>query len=94
MRLGTRSLVLVVCVVAVAGCGGARTISADSAAKTLRQAGFSKPGIGVIPPADVRKGQLAFVSVSHPHVSPRWPVARVIVYRSSRAAQTFFRTGC
>jgi hypothetical protein len=73
---------------------GTTTITADSAAKTLREAGFSIPYIARIPAGDVRRGQLGIVSVSHPHAPPRWPLARVIVYKSSQAAEKFFRTGC
>jgi hypothetical protein len=91
---------LVACIAALllAGCGGANNTPdpiramARSAAKKLREAGFSKPYVGVNRPRDVRKGQLAIVNVSH--ASSRRPVAEVIVYRSSRVAEQFFRSGC
>ena len=91
---------LVGCVVALlsAGCGGGNSTpdpiraTARSAAQKLREAGFSKPSVGVNRPRDVRKGQLAGVWVVHG--DPQWPVARVAVYRSSRAAERFFRSGC
>ena len=91
---------LAACVVALllAGCGGGNNTpdptraTARSAAEKLREAGFSKPYVGVNRPRDVRKGQLAIVSVSH--ASSRRPAAQVIVYRSSQAAERFFRSGC
>jgi hypothetical protein len=91
---------IVACVAAllVAGCGGGNSTSdtiratARSAAKKLREAGFSKPYVGVNRPREVRKGRLAVVGVSH--ASSSRPVAQVIVYRSSQAAERFFRSGC
>jgi hypothetical protein len=87
------------CVVALllAGCGGSNSTpdpiraTARWAAEKLREAGFSKPTVIVNRPRDVHKGQLAGAWVSHG--DPR-PVAEVIVYRSSQAAERFFRRGC
>jgi hypothetical protein len=100
----TSAFALLVVLGFAVGCGSAKNIAppitvpgttpitAELAAKTLREAGFSIPGIARIPPEEVRKGQLDVVSVVHTH--SRLPLATVIVYKSSQAAETFFRTGC
>jgi len=83
----------------LAGCGGGRTISTDSAATALRTAGFPETKIVRHSEIDTPLSGEEDLVFATPIVPKQFgdspsPPAGVVDYRSSQTARKYFGTGC